>query len=559
MATNTLSISLTKGAYIRSGNIYNDAGVFNITSLSPQAGIDKQTGVGMLQYTYYASGVKFGSLTASDFTNKYFSSLTITISSTLALAYFFTALTAAVNSTSDGYTAYQNYTNGTVIYTATPGSTATITVTDSALIRNILLYGIGVGHTASESYGSITASSISLSYTYTDGATPSVVSNLSPAGTTILSTAAQRFSWTFYQESGAVQTHYDLQYSTDDGATWTTLANKVASANAYRDVSANTFTAGVLTWRVRTWTVSGTIASDWVSAQIIVRTNPTTSTVTCDGKPRPTVSWTASGYVAYQVKIGDRDSGAIFGTATSFKSPYYFTDGLYPVTIRVQSSTGVWTDWTTIIYSQITNTSSGSVSLTAVQDGCNARLSWTTESTCVAYVVFRNGIQIAQTTATQYIDYYSNGTTTYRVIGILSTGYYVSSIDIILPLRMPHDVVSPIPNINWLYLRYSLTPQTRAYDTSVNVVYKYYAGRKKPVAVTDGHSTRSFRAVYSSSTRELIDALTALTGQTVILKDTKGDRIIGVLGNSGYDSERIFPIDLSIVETDYNEEIAYVG
>ena len=289
----------------------------------------------------FASGIRFGNLSESDLTSKYLSSMTITINNQIANAIRITALNSAITSTSDGYSAYNNFSGGTLIYTAT-GGPATITVTDSALIRKILLYGVGMSFTGGYVRESIPQTDFSLTYTYTDGVAPAVVSNLSPAAISILSTAARRFSWDVYQETGAAQTHFDLQYSYNDGATWTTLANKVATANHYRDVTANTFTAGVVTWRVRAWTVSGTVASDWVYAMIIVQTNPGSSGVTCDGKPRPTVSWSSSGQVAYQVRIGDRDSGAIFGTATSYQSPYFYADGIYPVTVRVQSSTGAW-------------------------------------------------------------------------------------------------------------------------------------------------------------------------------------------------------------------------
>lgn len=510
-----------------------------------------------LVYSYYAAGVKFGNITSADLENKYFSSLSLVVALDMTIPYVFRAQDAPITSTSSGQTAYHNFTSGEIIGVAAGTGPQTFTVTDSAMIRKILLNGIGVSYTASMLRHTFSAGYISISYTYTDGAAPSVVSNLMPSGTTILSTATNRFSWSFYQESGEPQTHYDLQYSTDEGTTWTTIANKVASSNKYRDVPAGTLPDGIIMWRVRTWTVSGTIASDWARAQVIVKTNPGTSTVSCDGKPRPTVTWTSTGQKAYQVRIGDHDSGAIFGAETSYKSPYYFADGVYSVTVRVQSSNGVWAEWTEPIYVQITNTGSGNVSLIVSQQGASVRLSWSASETCVSYLVYRNNVPIAQTIQQQYTDHYSNGLTRYKVLGILASGDYISSEEIVIPVYMPCDVISAINPVSWIYLRLTPDIPSRSYDATADVYYKKFAGREKPVPVTANHKTKTFRAVYASKTIGQLEAVEALLGKTVIIKTAKGKRMFGCVNRVGYDEESIYPFDLDITETDYNEVVAY--
>ena len=517
-------------------------------------------GTAGIKYYYYAGGIKFGNITESYFTSKYFSSLTLTVNIKFSRPVVFRVQDSPINSTSNGRTAYNNYTSGTIIGTMPGnGTTATFIVTDPALIRKILLNGIGVSWSTTNQTTTFDATYISVSYTYTDGAAPSIVSNISPNGVTILRTAVNRFAWSFYQESGAPQSHYDLQYSTDEGVTWTNIANKVASSNHYHDVPANTLPNGVVWWRVRTWTASGTIASDWATAQVIVKTNPSSSSVSCDGKPRPTVTWSSSGQTAYQVRIGDRVSEPIFGTATSYKSPYYYPDGVYEISVRIMSSDGAWTNWTDPIYAQLANAGSGSVDLVATQQGCAVALTWTPSTSCVDYLVYRDGVPIAQTAATHYTDNYSNGMARYKVLGILSTGHYIASDEIAVPVQMPCDVISTINPVSWIYLRFALDdPTSQSFDTTADVSYKKFAGREYPVPVAGGRKNTTLRATYAAKTREQAEAVEALVGKTVIIKNTHGGRMFGCVNRVGYDTGLVYEFDLDITRIDYVEEVAYV-
>ena len=109
----------------------------------------------------------------------------------------------------------------------------------------------------------------------------------------------------------------------------------------------------------------------------VVRENPSSSSVTCDGKPIPTVSWVSSAQAAYQVRFGDYDSGARVGSETSFTVPKIFRDGAYPVRVRTASSAGDWTDWTETEYVAIENVEpSGEFDVTAAQEGTVPVLSW---------------------------------------------------------------------------------------------------------------------------------------------------------------------------------------
>ena len=125
-----------------------------------------------------------------------------------------------------------------------------------------------------------------------------------------------------------------------------TYANKVASSTHSHTIPGGTLSSGTYLWRVRAWALSGTIVSEWSQAAFIAKINPVTSGVTCDGKPMPTISWTASEQQAFQIRFGNYDTGAIFSNASSYKLPQYFDDNAYALTMRTQNLFGIWSDWT---------------------------------------------------------------------------------------------------------------------------------------------------------------------------------------------------------------------
>lgn len=356
-------------------------------------------------------------------------------------------------------------------------------------------------------------------------------------------------------------TEYDIQYSTNGGDTWKTLAeNFTASAEGgkyYRTVYANTFPVGPVQWRVRP-RLAGNPGAVWAQESFIVRVQAATSSVSCDGKPHPTVSWSSASQIAYQVRFADYDSGAVYGSATSHTIPFVYGSGVYPVQVRTQASGGEWSAWTETEYVTITNTApAGLVELYADKTARAASLRWMIDGPADAFIVYRNDVPVYVGLARSFEDAGACGECRYYVRAV-SGGNYIQSNTVVLDVIPARDCMYDTNGGRWIDLRYSTSPRSRGYTETAGVVYKYYAGRKRPVAYLDGTIDRQLTVPYAFKTKAEADLAKSALGHTVIYKDTRGNRLVGILGsvNESVQSRRILHT-LTFVEVDYNEEVRY--
>lgn len=364
---------------------------------------------------------------------------------------------------------------------------------------------------------------------------------------------------------GSYPTKYDVDYSTNGGESWISLAEKVTiervSQKYSYTVPANTLPEGVIKWRVRgyvAYSLSGEYTIDSYGEETFVcKIQAGTSTVTCDGKPQPTIGWTSSAQVAYQVRFSDYDSGAVYSTDKTHKIPKIYADGLYPVQVRTQASNGKWSEWTDIKYVQITNSAqSDAVTLTAAVTTHAVALSWVDAGTSAKYIVYRNGVAIYAGSAKTYTDVGANGETKYFVRAVKSTGYYAQSAAVTVDATPQNDCMYDADSAVWIPLRYSLSQRVRNYSRTGQVVYKHYAGRTKPIAYNSGYVTRQMSAEYAFKTRDEALRLNDTVGRTMIYKDTRGGVLIGVVDDvriAVY--ARIYSAQLTITEVDYDEEV----
>lgn len=364
-------------------------------------------------------------------------------------------------------------------------------------------------------------------------------------------------SWTYEQEASSPQTGAAVQGSTD-GITWTTLGT-VTGSTASCTIPANTLTAGDWILRVTVSSASASATSETV--RVKMRTSPATSDVSCDGKPVPTVSWTGADQTAYQVRFDTWDSGARFGTDTSLKVPRVYPDGVYAVTVRTQTSNGEWSEWSETVWAEITNTDPGlTVSLTAVKDAATVLTAWPAVTGAAWYVLERDGVQVYAGTGLSFRDELAVGSPEYRLLAVTSGGYYTATDPVTVPLALRCDMLKALDDDTaaWIRIRWSLAPRSRSYDRSVDTTFRHYAGRPKPVAISSGAVTRTMRTTAAYKTRAEAEEILALAGRPVVYKDVNGGRIIGILNPTGYDSENVFSVDLSVTEIDWPEEAEYV-
>lgn len=376
-----------------------------------------------------------------------------------------------------------------------------------------------------------------------------------PVSETVVIDGDVSFEWDFPSE---LQTHYDLDISTN-GVVWTPYAAKIESADNECVIMEGTLASRIYYWRVRAYYNDGTAVSEYAQASFVAVINPETSDVSCDGKPRPTVTWTASDQQAVQIALGDYDTGTVYTSEGSYTIPRYFDNGTYAVRVRTQTSLGAWSAWTETSYTEITNIPGDAITLTTAPSGEAINAAWFTAGAYELYYVYRNGVLIAQVDDIAYADHFAYGTSIYSVRGVLPDGYYTMSNDAEITLTLDHDVLSPVSAIRWFPLKHSLgSPVTRGYSRSADVTYLRFAGRDYPIPATGGFKNRKGSFSYAFRTRAEIDDIMDAAGKTVIHKDTIGNRIIGIINDLSvtYSGKKYYQLAFSITEIDYNEAVS---
>ena len=356
---------------------------------------------------------------------------------------------------------------------------------------------------------------------------------VSPAGIVIDGTAVNRFSWQHVISTGTAQTKAELQQSTD-GSTWSALAT-VTGADTYWDAPADTFTAGTKYWRVRTYNTDGN-AGEWsASAEFIAINAPSTPAITIKSTaPRSTIAWQTSEQQAYQLELSNGyQSGTVYGVAKEWTSPAYLSDGAYTVRVRVQNQYGLWSDWGEAAL-PVTNTPGEAITLTAMAEQA-ATLSWQTAGSYDFFVVERDGLAIAKTTARQYTDLTSIGSVSYRVRGCYadSANYGLS----------PAATVEVFPACNticelaagaWLDMPLSET-QTRSNSKtlSAQISAVHLLGLAYPVAEASEFRDLVLSVTCAIPRGDAADAaaLEAMLGRLVCLKTPEGSMATGYIAD----------------------------
>lgn len=328
----------------------------------------------------------------------------------IPVQYKWTAATVYYKKSTD-----QNYSqvSGTV-----SGSWSNTTVSTNLSLATGYTYNIYIKATADDG---TTANTAVKNFKTTDGT--AVATCVSPVGTYTNGTV--NFIWSHATSYGTKQYAYDLQYSADNGGSWTTVANHVVSSVNNRTVTISS--AGAYIWRVRTYNTLDA-AGSWASASFINNvpaTPPENLEVTTTG--RPTVSWVSTTQAAYQVQVllNDEivyDSGAVFtGQNTHFVNKYFDDTRAYTVRARIINSLGNESDWSSTGYQQeeindvefaITQHSEGGANIEIVPD-----------ETFTKFYIQRNGVVIGEAVDHVYHDKYAIGLNNYSVVAVTVDDY----------------------------------------------------------------------------------------------------------------------------------------
>lgn len=402
--------------------------------------------------------------------------------------------------------------------------------------------------------GAVSSSAWTTVSTVDDSSSPVCVS---PVSEIVTDTDGITFAWQHIIASGSPQTGFELAYSQNAGSSWTTFATGAGAAQSYK-AQHGAIPFGSILWRVRTKNSDSTFGSWSSPAYISVTGVPDTPVLSFVGTaPQLKLSWQSSGQQGYQVRIGEFDSGTIFGTAKTYTYNGCLPDGPVTVSVRVANVQGKWSAWASLT-AVITNQGSGAITLTTRDGPLAVSLSWATEQTFDYFMVLRDGQPIAKTTDKSYTDALCVGKHQYVVRG-MAAGNYTDSETRVAIVTPKHTLISAIDCIDWVHLVYNRGgPPVHSGSLSQSVQLVHYAGRALPVAYTDG--TRSGEDQYTFAVRSRLDLskLQNLIGKTIIIKDWRGDLSTGVLVSVTPDFyTKSIGVKLALDKTDFVEVVEY--
>lgn len=362
------------------------------------------------------------------------------------------------------------------------------------------------------------------------------------------------FEWTYASREGLAQKKYELQYKDASHTDWTALAS-AESANTNVNIPPNTFAAGIVKWRVRCTNANNQVSAWSEEASFTAQSKPPTPTVYATSSPRPEITWTGEGQLAYQIKIDNAVLHTAYSTDGQYKVKEYLADGAYIAAVRIQNEYGLWSDWGTAEFT-VANTPGAPITLFAA-GGEKAALAWT-ETDHKTYYIYRDDIPIAKTTAHTYSDQMAIGTHKYKVRGVAGDSYSMSN-EVTVTLSVDAPEIAALGEMQWLRLEYS-TAQNSPLGVSAyqDVAYQFYAGRRYPVAETSQQITKiySFNAAFNDAAQAA--AFEGLLGKTVIYRDQHGCLCTGPLMGFELSIDQFFrAFSCSIQQTDNMERIEH--
>lgn len=393
-----------------------------------------------------------------------------------------------------------------------------------------------------------TNASTTSTFTTTDSV--SYASPSSPVNEYIDGSKEVDFSWTYSISTGTMAERADFQISTNNGVTWEDLGT--ATDGGPYTAAPNTLPAGNVLWRVRSYNTDD-VAGPWSDpAAIVVRRAPNAPIIAgITTIPQPIVSWQAEGQQAYQLQVGDWDSGTVYGTAKSAQVPYAMPEGPALVRLRIQNSFGLWSDWSTAEVTIANQRGEPIAVRTRVVLG-GVRLTWAIEGDYPTYAILRDGKEIATVAGKEYTDYTGIGRSRYTVRGINTDSTYTDSADVVEILRPHAGLIAREGVWDWMTLdrRIGSRP-AHSGSQQEDATLTWYSGRALPVAEISGHRQVSVQYDYTLPSLSELEKLRAMSGTKVVYKHRDGELFRGLLGNLSWSRNRgRWDVSFTITEVD---------
>lgn len=210
-----------------------------------------------------------------------------------------------------------------------------------------------------------------------------------------------------------------------------------------------------------------------------LRGSPAPTLLPVDPVPRPVLRWQSAEQQAFEARADGVSLGAVFGTAKEYRITRWLTDGAHTLGVRVQSSLGLWSEWSEVTIT-VFNVPPGTVALTARRVENGARLSWEAAGSFDTYLIYRDGEAVGETGENSWTDWFANGRHRYEVRGV-SGEYYALSNEVWEWSVCRCGVLSAVDGIDWILLRLRRSrPPVISTESGRQIRPRYFAGGAAP-------------------------------------------------------------------------------
>jgi len=359
---------------------------------------------------------------------------------------------------------------------------------------------------------------------------------IAPIGTYKNKATVIRFEWVFLGgATGETQSKFDLDYSTNNGSTWTTISQ--TTANKYYDLAANTLDIGSVVWRVRTYNEYDEVSPYSAEKYFAVIGTPGAPSIgTISNNSRPLISWTSSDQVLIDLEI-TQGGEVIYSTGISasieksHQVTEYLEDGTYTVRIRIANAFEMWSSWAEKSFAlnptrpakPTISIGVGSYSLLlSVGDLSDTNL------------ILRDGVTVGEVKQGLFIDYTCGNGTSYSYVArvIDADGNHSDSDPVtgVLTFRGNTIATASSPG-EYLVIKNGFSSpieKVESMDSAIALIP--FDGRELPVAEYSGHRTRS-KTVAAFVSKEELSTMKALIRQfkPLIFRDNNGDVMVGAV------------------------------
>lgn len=404
--------------------------------------------------------------------------------------------------------------------------------------------------------------------------------NLSPAGILVDRSLVQRLSWKHNDPNpNDFQSKAEVQYRKQGVLTWTT--NTVFGANNELFIASNTFPAGQVEWRVRTYDQGG-LVSPYSTISVFTSSEPTIAPViirptSVVSVPRPVIEWTGGAQQSYQVIIEDSlnvvvwDTGEVVSTIKARTVDVDLINGAtYKIKVRIQDGSGLFSSFAEkSVQISFTPPPTPVVSIYEADGFIAFNIEAASPSGAQppveSYEIYKriNDVwaRVAYGVGSSFNDYHVKSGVTYEyyVKAIGTNGTTANSETVAQSTTFRGSWIHTLQDAeaSLQYFRYNGTGYETYYEPESAVMK--FAGRTRPVVHFGNYEeftlTVRIQSVEGMSDMDVLRSFVR-DRETVCYRDADGNLIVGhILALSVEKEYRVSSATITIVESDFNEGV----